>query len=187
MLSRVTRVRHARKGKIRRQADAEGALKFIAGRGWTDYLASAAGRQARSGRAANRIFCIIRAVPQTIEGKSAMSIRAIRIAAAVAFVALAPGALAQTQGNADAGSKKASMCQGCHGVEGYRIAYPAVYAVPRLGGQHPQYIVAALQAYKRGERPYATMRSIAASLSDQDMADLAAYYGQGAQRSAMAK
>jgi cytochrome c553 len=117
-----------------------------------------------------------------------MSNRAFRIAAAAALVALAPaGVLAQPQGNVDAGGKKASMCQGCHGVEGYRIAYPGVYAVPRLGGQHPQYIVAALQGYKRGERPYATMRAIAASLSDQDMADLAAYYGRAATVSASSK
>jgi cytochrome c553 len=116
-----------------------------------------------------------------------MKIRAFRIASAAALLALAPGwALAQ-QGNVDAGWKKASMCQGCHGIEGYRIAYPDVYHVPRLGGQHPQYIVAALQAYKRGERSYPTMRAIAASLSDQDMADLAAYYSRGAERAASSK
>ena len=55
-------------------------------------------------------------------------------------------------------------------------AYPAVYSVPKLGGQHAGYLVKALQAYKAGERSHPTMRAIAATLSDQDMADLAAYY-----------
>jgi cytochrome c553 len=70
------------------------------------------------------------------------------------------------------------MCEGCHGVPGFRTAYPEVYAVPRLGGQHPEYIVKALQEYRSGEREHPSMRSIAASLTDQDMADLGAYYGQ---------
>ncbi len=62
-------------------------------------------------------------------------------------------------------------------VAGWRTAYPEVYGVPKIGGQHPAYIVKALQAYKSGERNHPSMRAIAASLSDQDMADLAAYYG----------
>jgi cytochrome c553 len=53
-----------------------------------------------------------------------------------------------------------------------------VYSVPKIGGQSAQYIVAALNAYKKGERNNPSMRGIAASLSDQDMADLAAYYSQ---------
>ena len=117
-----------------------------------------------------------------------MKLRAFRAAAAAVLLALAPAlAFAQAQGNADAGRKKASMCQGCHGIDGYHVAYPDVYHVPKLGGQHPQYLVAALQAYKRGERSFPTMRAIAASLSDQDMADLAAYYAQGAERAASSK
>ncbi len=79
-------------------------------------------------------------------------------------------------GDAAAGSKKTQMCQGCHGIEGFRTAYPEVYSVPRLGGQNAGYIVAALKAYKTGDRQHPSMRSIAASLSEQDMADLAAYY-----------
>lgn len=80
------------------------------------------------------------------------------------------------EGNAAAGKNKSSMCAGCHGIEGYRSVYPDTYRVPKIGGQHAEYIVAALKAYKAGERKNATMRAIAGSLSDQDMADLAAYY-----------
>ncbi len=80
-------------------------------------------------------------------------------------------------GNAEAAKSKISMCQGCHGVPGYKVAFPATYHVPRLGGQHPEYIVSALQAYKKGERSFKTMQAIAEGLSDQDMADIAAYYG----------
>jgi cytochrome c553 len=96
----------------------------------------------------------------------------------VAFAALAPGlALGQT-GNAERGAQKVQMCQGCHGIPGWRTAYPEVYEVPKLAGQHPAYIVKALQEYRSGERSHPTMRSIAAQLSDQDMLDLAAYYSQ---------
>ena len=80
-------------------------------------------------------------------------------------------------GNPVAGEQKNQMCGGCHGIDGWRTAYPEVYGVPKIGGQHPAYIVKALQEYKSGERTHPSMRAIAASLSDQDMADLAAYYG----------
>jgi len=97
-------------------------------------------------------------------------------------MALSTAAWAQTPapaGDAAAGAKKISMCVGCHGIEGYKTAFPEVYSVPRIGGQHPAYIVKALQAYKSGERTHPSMRGIAATLSDKDMADLAAYYGAG--------
>ena len=70
-----------------------------------------------------------------------------------------------------------AQCIGCHGLSGYRTAYPHVYHVPKIAGQSPDYIVKALQAYKSGERPHPSMQGIAKSLSDKDMADLAAYYG----------
>jgi cytochrome c553 len=82
-------------------------------------------------------------------------------------------------GDAAKGSQKNQMCAGCHGIEGWRTAYPEVYSVPRIGGQHEAYLVKALQEYKNGERRHPSMRAIAASLSDQDMADLAAFYAQG--------
>jgi cytochrome c553 len=84
---------------------------------------------------------------------------------------------AAPSGDPVAGQHKTQMCSGCHGIPGWRTAYPEVYGVPKIGGQHPAYIVKALQAYKSGERGHPSMRAIAASLSDQDMADLAAYYG----------
>lgn len=82
-------------------------------------------------------------------------------------------ALAQ---DAAAGEKKAAMCIGCHGIQGYQASFPEVYRVPKISGQNGKYIAAALAAYKKGERKHPSMRAIAGSLSDADMADLAAYY-----------
>lgn len=96
------------------------------------------------------------------------------IAAGVIGFAFAGAALAD--GDAAAGKKKAAMCEGCHGIPGYKTAFPAVYNVPKLGGQHAGYMVKALQDYKAQARSHPTMRAIAAGLTDQDMADLAAYY-----------
>jgi cytochrome c553 len=98
----------------------------------------------------------------------------LKVVAAAAMMALV--ATAYAAGNASAGKQKTVMCQGCHGIPGYKTAFPSVYNVPKLGGQHAGYIVKALQGYKAGERSHPTMRAIAAGLSDQDMADLAAYY-----------
>jgi cytochrome c553 len=99
----------------------------------------------------------------------------------VALLVFAAPALAWAQaapnGDPVAGATKTQMCGGCHGISGWRTAYPEVYGVPKIGGQHAAYIVKALQAYKSGERNHPSMKAIAASLSDQDMADLAAYYG----------
>ena len=103
-------------------------------------------------------------------------IRNCTLVVAVCASLWASSAVAQG-GNAQAGHNKAAMCQGCHGIDGYRMAFPEVYSVPRLGGQHQAYIVKALHAYKSGARSNPTMRAIAAGLSDQDMANLAAYYG----------
>lgn len=99
--------------------------------------------------------------------------------AALALLALPALAWCQAlhPGDPVAGQSKTAMCSGCHGIAGWRTAYPEVYGVPKIGGQHPAYIVKALQEYKSGERSHPSMRAIAASLSDQDMADLAAYYG----------
>jgi cytochrome c553 len=97
--------------------------------------------------------------------------------AVLAASTLAGGAHAQAPaGDAARGAQKVQMCQGCHGIEGWRTAFPEVYAVPRIAGQHPQYFVSALKAYRSGDRSHPSMRGIAATLSDQDMADLAAYY-----------
>jgi cytochrome c553 len=86
-------------------------------------------------------------------------------------------ALAQeVQGDIKAGEKKIAMCIGCHGIVGYQASFPEVYKVPKISGQGAKYIVSALNAYKKGDRKHPTMRGIGESLSDQDMADVAAYY-----------
>lgn len=100
----------------------------------------------------------------------------IRSAATVLVAIVAAPLQAAETGDPAAGQHKTSMCQGCHGIPGYRTAFPEVYSVPRLGGQHAAYIVKALQDYKAGNRTHPSMRAIAAGLSDKDMADLAAYY-----------
>jgi cytochrome c553 len=82
------------------------------------------------------------------------------------------------QGNAKAGEAKIDMCIGCHGIKGYQASFPEVYRVPMISGQNAKYIVASLNAYQKGERKHPTMRGISASLSEQDMADLGAYYEQ---------
>jgi cytochrome c553 len=87
-----------------------------------------------------------------------------------------PAQAAEIQGNAEQGAKNIRLCAGCHAIPGYRSSVPEIYTVPLIGGQSAGYIVSALQAYKKGERKHPTMRSVAGSLSDQDMADLAAYY-----------
>ena len=94
----------------------------------------------------------------------------------------APFTVAQAQ-DAAAGAKKVSMCLGCHGLYRYQSSFPEVYKVPKISGQGAAFIVAALTEYKKGERKHPTMRAIATSLSDQDMADVAAYFeksGEGA-------
>jgi cytochrome c553 len=87
-------------------------------------------------------------------------------------------AAADVVGNAKAADNKVAMCIGCHGIPGYKASFPEVYQVPMLGGQSARYIESALNAYKKGDRKNPSMRGIAGGLSDQDIADLAAYYSQ---------
>jgi len=82
----------------------------------------------------------------------------------------------EVKGSAAAGNGKVWLCVGCHSIPDYRADYPLVYKVPMLGGQNAAYIATALSEYKKGERKHPTMRAIAASLSDQDMADIGEYY-----------
>lgn len=79
-------------------------------------------------------------------------------------------------GDPKAGQTKNAMCIGCHGIKGYQASFPEVYKVPMISGQGAKYIAAALNEYKAGTRKHPTMRAIADSLKDQDIADLAAYY-----------
>ena len=95
------------------------------------------------------------------------------------LVACATTSIAQAQevkGDAKAGEKKIAMCIGCHGIVGYQASFPEIHKVPKISGQGAKYIVSALTAYKKGERKHPTMRGVADNLSEQDMADLGAYY-----------
>lgn len=87
-------------------------------------------------------------------------------------------AAADVVGNAKAAENKVAMCIGCHGIPGYKATFPEVYQVPMIGGQSARYIESALRAYQKGERRNPSMRGIALGLSDQDIADVAAYYAQ---------
>ena len=98
-------------------------------------------------------------------------------ALAVSFVSLTAQAQDIT-GNAQAGGKINAMCIGCHGIKGYQASFPEVYKVPMISGQNAKYIESALHAYKKGDRKHPTMRGIAESLTDQNIADLAAYYSK---------
>ena len=84
----------------------------------------------------------------------------------------------EVKGDAKAAESKIAMCIGCHGIKGYQASFPEVYRVPMISGQNAKYIVAALSAYKKGERKHPTMRGVAISLTEQDIADLSAYYAQ---------
>src|SRR5260364_337103 len=89
----------------------------------------------------------------------------IWLAASPLAVAAHAVGVADAAGNAQAGAGKVAMCIECHGIEGYRAAFPEVYRVPMIGGQNAKYIEIALHDYKKGNRKYATMRAIATSLS----------------------
>lgn len=95
-------------------------------------------------------------------------------AAALPASDTAPAAPKALAGNADNGRILAYTCQGCHGVTGYKNAYPS-YHVPRIGGQSAEYLLQALTEYRNGERKHPTMQAQSQSFSDQDIADLSAY------------
>lgn len=84
---------------------------------------------------------------------------------------------AEVKGSAVAGEAKVSLCIGCHGIEGYKASFPEVHRVPKISGQNAKYLAASLVAYKNGARKHPTMAGVAATLSEQDMADVAAFYG----------
>ncbi|NHZ38124.1 MULTISPECIES: cytochrome c [Massilia] len=97
---------------------------------------------------------------------------ALLVLACVANVSAA----ADIVGNAKAA--KVEQCIGCHGIPGYKATFPEVYPVPMIGGQSAKYIENALNAYKKGDRKHPSMRGVAGSMTDQDIADVAAYYSQ---------
>ena len=97
----------------------------------------------------------------------------LRIAASLALGLVALPALAQ-QGDINNGRLLAYTCAGCHGVPGYKNVYPH-YHVPKIGGQNYEYLVAALNAYRRGERKHPTMRAQAESYTEQEIRDISAF------------
>ena len=102
----------------------------------------------------------------------------MKIAAAFATLCLTCAILAapaHAEGDAERGEALAYTCLGCHGIEGYRNAYPS-YRVPKLGGQKAAYIAVALQGYRDGTRAHPTMIAQASSMTDQDIQDLSAYF-----------
>lgn len=105
------------------------------------------------------------------------------------FVACAtPGVWAQAvQGDVKAGETKVAMCIGCHGIPGYQASFPEVHKVPMISGQSGAYIAAALDAYRKGGRRHPTMRGVAETMTDQDIADVSAYYEAHAAKSSAAK
>jgi cytochrome c553 len=107
------------------------------------------------------------------------------LVAVATFSAVTVAAHAQgVTGDVQAGHKKAEMCIGCHGIPGYQNSFPEIHKVPMISGQSDKYIVSALTAYKKGDRKHPTMRGIAGSLSEQDMADLGAFYASQADKTA---
>ena len=91
---------------------------------------------------------------------------------AIIFIFLGTQAIAA--GDAERGKIRGETCLGCHGIVSYTNVYPT-YRVPKLGGQHAEYISAALKAYRSGERPHPTMTAQASGLSDQEIEDISAY------------
>src|SRR5437016_11033162 len=110
-----------------------------------------------------------------------MALRFLKALLRAALVLGAQAVLAQQPppaGDAELAHRhKTAMCIGCHGIPGYKTAFPEVYHVPKIAGQQPAYLVAALKAYKSGERSHPSMRGIAASLNEEQMKALADYYG----------
>ena len=106
--------------------------------------------------------------------KLLLSLSALLVASVTAFSAHAE----EVKGDAKAGLKKNAMCIGCHGIVGYQASFPEIHKVPMISGQGAAYITSALNAYKQGDRKHPTMRGVAQALTDQDMADLAAFYSK---------
>jgi cytochrome c553 len=103
---------------------------------------------------------------------------AVLVAATVCGAIVSTPATAQEpalKGDAQRGKAISYTCLGCHGIDGYKNAYPN-YSVPELEGQHPDYLAAALKEYRDGDRAHLTMHSQASTLTDQDIADVVAYF-----------
>jgi cytochrome c553 len=112
-----------------------------------------------------------------------MTKRIFSLSVAAVLALGTPLAFAQEKKAAEAAKPAApqhanvAMCIGCHGIPGYKTAFPEVYHVPKIAGQNPAYLEAALKAYRAGQRSHPSMRGIAGSMTDEDIAAYAKYYG----------
>jgi cytochrome c553 len=133
------------------------------------------GKAARLMVRANCVYCAF-AKHQKSEygGEMLISLKRGLVAASLAL-SVAVSTAAAFEGDPERGRVKADTCLGCHAIPTYTNTYP-VYHVPKVGGQHEEYIIAALLAYRSGQRDHETMHGNAAGLSDQDIADIAAYF-----------
>jgi cytochrome c553 len=103
--------------------------------------------------------------------RKSLGFAAAVVASAIAFPASAAG-------DAKAAEPHVSMCVGCHSIPGYQASFPRVYRVPKIAGQSAGYIESALRAYAKGERSHPTMDGIARTLTEKQIADIAAYYAE---------
>ena len=102
-----------------------------------------------------------------------------KLLALLVFAGIAnAAAAADIVANPKAAPAKVEQCIGCHGIPDYKGTFPEVFRVPMIGGQSAKYIENALKAYQKGDRKHPSMKGEAASLSDQDIADIAAFYSQ---------
>jgi cytochrome c553 len=133
-------------------------------------------RRARTGPCAARRAWIFRSTLNFFSKDETMK-RALILALALAGVLPGVTTAAHAQ-DAQRGSRKVAMCEGCHQIVGYQTDFPQVYKVPKIAGQDAKYIASALKAYRAGDRKQMQMRGIATSLSDEDIEDIAAYYSK---------
>lgn len=111
------------------------------------------------------------------DGKPRILARSLAAAALwLGALSCAPAQASDVQGDPVAGAQKNAMCIGCHGIVDFKTGFPDVHRVPMLFGQNAKYIAAALTEYKLGDRKHPSMRAIAGTLTEQDMADLGAYF-----------
>ena len=100
--------------------------------------------------------------------------KVVSLLIALGFASTLFARIAVADGDVERGETLSYTCLGCHGIDGYRNAYPS-YRVPKLGGQKEAYLVIALHGYRDGMREHPTMQAQATSLSEQEIEDTAAY------------
>jgi|HubBroStandDraft_1064217.scaffolds.fasta_scaffold00511_6 cytochrome c553 len=118
---------------------------------------------------------VLQAVSLGFAAVTCSSVWAQQASAPAAPTAASAAAPAPLSAALKRGKDLSYTCLGCHGIDGYRNAYPN-YSVPKLEGQHPEYLVTALHGYRDGDRSHITMHSQAETLSDQDMLDIASFF-----------